>query len=617
MTVEPAAATHSTVSFDLTGLGAPPSHPPTPRPLSSAAKDRLIAPLILPPRPPTLTNLSDLATDGLVSLTNCYAGLFARLPSLWQMYEAPHSSAQALYNYLFAPTEPLDEPLPKKQPVQHSPSPTSPADPSDRDASMGTGEPAPEPASVTPHSTAPSPAPTPFAALLDSFVDIPASFQDPHDRRTPTVLSYSLPDRVQGTAIPPVKLTPLLHFLDKHLTPHLRSQIGTRTQSCFVTLVIGHSTDPRVGPTLHSHLVCAAVAPSSEDYSVLFIPSDLLTDFSCPLEWQPLLLYIAAALSYPDLPFIVTTPDYIAGALCTAQGLRNIFQTTCPHIFLATADALASPHVFLHLPPPVLLSLDAMDTTTDNPSQNAFRFRSPEDVTTLIQLTASDQFSSSAANRTALTDAALQDVHFPLYCTPYYGYSPTNPVEFQVELLQLTNHLLSTLSLLSQHLDDNPHPTPSALLPGRASFSVPLRTLTTRTSLNLVGLIVSEALILRRIQSSLPYKNNPLRHTPLRHQCTCSSDPYPWDLPHVCISIPAYCLPPSYTPPTPPSLFAVSPPGAGELFNTTSTFAPALRKLLLTTSNQNSTSYPWTSQPLYSATRTGPPPISFPGAAPS
>ena len=259
---------------------------------------------------------------------------------------------------------------------------------------------------------APSPEPTPFTTLLDSFVDIPASLRDAHHFRTPTVLSSGLPDPVLGTATPPVKLSPLLNYLHQHLTPHLRSHIGTSIQSCFVTLIIGPSTDPRVGAALHSHLVCAAVAPSNEDYSVLFIPSDLLSDFVCPIEWQPLFLYIAASLAYPDLPFLVTTPDYMAGALCTAQGLRRLLHNSCSHILLATADTLISPHLFLHLPPHVPLSPDAMDTGTASTSLHPFRFRTPDEVSLLVQSTFSDQLSHAVASRASVTEVDLQDAHF-------------------------------------------------------------------------------------------------------------------------------------------------------------------------------------------------------------
>ena len=429
----------------------------TPRPITNTTKDRLLAPLILPPRPPPNTNLADIPVNRPASITNCYAGLFARLPSLFQIYGAPHHSAQALYNFIFAPSQPLEVPQPPDSTL-----PTTTTDLTTSDVSMGPAEAAHEPAA--------EPEPTPLGTLLDSFVDIPASLRDDHNHRTPTVLSSGLPDPVLGTTAPLVKLSSLLNYLNQHLTPHLHFHIGTSTQSCFVTLIIGPSTDVRVGAALHSHLVCAAVAPSNEDYSVLFIPSDLLTDFACPIEWQPLFLYLAASLAYPDLPFLVTTPDYMAGAICTAQGLRSLLNNSCSHILFATADTLVSPHLFLHLPPHVPLSQDAMDTGTASSSLHSFRFRTPEEVSLLVQSTFSDQLSHTAACRASVTEVDLQDAHFPLYCTPYYGYSPTTSVDLQVEILQLSNHLVSSLSLLSIKMEDDSLPTPSNLLSVLAAF---------------------------------------------------------------------------------------------------------------------------------------------------
>ena len=94
-------------------------------------------------------------TVGVRKCTNCYAGLFARLPSLSQIYEAPHHSAQALYNFIFAPEQPLDVP-------QH-PEPTPPTTTPDLaapDASMGPVDSAHEP-------LAPSSEPTPFGVPGD------------------------------------------------------------------------------------------------------------------------------------------------------------------------------------------------------------------------------------------------------------------------------------------------------------------------------------------------------------------------------------------------------------------------------------------------------------------
>ena len=99
--------------------------------------------------------------------------------------------------------------------------------------------------------------------------------------------------------------------------------------------------------------------------------------------------------------------------LCTAQGLRNLLHNSCSHILLATADTLVSPHLFLHLPPHVPLSADAMDTGTAPSSLHSFRFRTPDEVCLLVQSTFSDQLSHAAACRTAVTEVDLQDAHFP------------------------------------------------------------------------------------------------------------------------------------------------------------------------------------------------------------
>ena len=105
-----------------------------------------------------------------------------------------------------------------------------------------------------------------------------------------------------------------------------------------------------------------------------------------------------------------------------------------------------------------------MDTGTAPSSLHPFRFRTPDEVSLLVQSTFSDQLSHAAACRTAVTEVDLQDAHFPLYCTPYYGYSPTTSVDLQVEILQLSNHLVSSLSLLSSKMEDDSLPTPSNLL---------------------------------------------------------------------------------------------------------------------------------------------------------
>ena len=75
--------------------------PVTPHPVGP----QLLGPSLIPSR---IGYSPPLSVNRPASITNCYAGLFARLPSLSQIYGAPHHSAQALYNFIFAPSQPLE-----------------------------------------------------------------------------------------------------------------------------------------------------------------------------------------------------------------------------------------------------------------------------------------------------------------------------------------------------------------------------------------------------------------------------------------------------------------------------------------------------------------------------
>ena len=220
MAVDPNPVPPSTDPVDPTTSGGAPSRPSTPRPITSTTKDRPVAPLILPPRPPPNT----FRWTGLYPSRTVMLAFLPGFPLFLKFMKRPITALKRYINFIFAPAQPLDVP--------------------------------------------------------------------------PLCSRVACRTRFWALLTPPVKLSPLLNYLHQHLTPHLRPHIGTSIQSCFVTLVIGPSTDSRVGAALHSHLVCAAVAPSNEDYSVLFIPSDLLSDFICPIEWQPLFLYLAASLCY-------------------------------------------------------------------------------------------------------------------------------------------------------------------------------------------------------------------------------------------------------------------------------------------------------------------------------
>ena len=80
------------------------------QPVDDDTKRMLIAPLVIPSRSPKPSSLPTTTAAEKPSLLTCYAGLFARLPSLGQIMNSQFAHAQELYNHLFAPSTPVADP---------------------------------------------------------------------------------------------------------------------------------------------------------------------------------------------------------------------------------------------------------------------------------------------------------------------------------------------------------------------------------------------------------------------------------------------------------------------------------------------------------------------------
>ena len=253
------------------------------QPVDDDTKRMLIAPLVIPSRSPKPSSLPTTTSAEQPSLLTCYAGLFARLPSLGQIMNSQFAHAQELYNHLFAPSTPVADPVNPDPAFHHSP----------RDSS--------------------TPISSPFSDLVDSFVDLPSSLADVHNMSRPTAppLALSNPPTQQPTST--FNFAPFLQFLTETINPHLTHLVSQPTHSCFIILVVGFSTHSMAGPALHSHLVSSFTTIPGDDVSVVYIPTDLIQGFTEPTDWHPLLVYTTVALAYPDLPFLVVSPEYIAG----------------------------------------------------------------------------------------------------------------------------------------------------------------------------------------------------------------------------------------------------------------------------------------------------------------
>ena len=426
------------MDVDTNASSTSPAHDFPHQPVDDDTKRMLIAPLVIPSRSPKPSSLPTTTSAEKQSLLTCYAGLFARLPSLGQILNSQFHHAQELYNHLFAPSVPVANPDNPNSAFHQS---TPPRD------------------SSTPISN-------PFSDLVDSFVDLPSSLEDIHNMSRPTAPPLTLANPSTQQPAPTYNFTPLLNFLADTLNPHIAHLASQPTHSCFVILVVGPSTHTMAGPALHSHLVSSVTIPG-DDVSVIYVPTDLIQGFSETTAWHPLLVYTTAALAYPDLPFLVVTPDYSAGATTSPDSLRKLLSPADSMVVFSSSQSIISPDVLLHLPPPVKLNMDESMPDATAPSTTLpkdFRVRTADELQSLIFATTTLHLSSHASRREDLIDPVQRDLHFPLFCTPYYGFVPDDMTDFHIELFQLACHLVRATPPLLDVWDGNTLPSPSSLL---------------------------------------------------------------------------------------------------------------------------------------------------------
>ena len=283
----------------------------------------------------------------------------------------------------------------------------------------------------------------------------------------PTAAPLTLANPSTQQPAPAYNFSPLLKFLADTLNPHLAYLASQPTHSCFVILVVGPSTHTMAGPALHSHLVSSVTAIPGDDVSVIYVPTDLIQGFSETTDWHPLLVYTTTALAYPDLPFLVVTPEYSAGATTSPDSLRKLLCPADSMVVFSSSQSIISPDVLLHLPPYVKLNTDETMPDATAPSTNLskdFRVRTADELQALIFATTTLHLSSHASRRADLIDPVQCDLHFPLFCTPYYGFVPDDMTDLHIELFQLARHLVRSTPPLLDVWDGNTLPSPSSLL---------------------------------------------------------------------------------------------------------------------------------------------------------
>ena len=286
----------------------------------------------------------------------------------------------------------------------------------------------------------------PLASMISACVDVEASFADPMALSRPQIC----PDPPDVALLPlpspsDSSFDQLVHFLHDHVSDHLRrlQQVGTFTE-VFATFIVGPPDHSNAGSSLHSHLVGCATTDPDTHHLALYVPTGADQPYTGPSEWAPVMVHIAASLLWPDLPFLVTSPDYILGAQATLSELRRCLGYPSTFSLFTTSHSLAGSDVLLHFPPPSTFSLIPVTTPPTPfadplPPPHDFRYTSPEDA---LQLIATLTVSQMAAQHTQFgqvaSNAMTADLFYPLFCTPYYGYQPTSHTDFLVMVYQLS-----------------------------------------------------------------------------------------------------------------------------------------------------------------------------------
>ena len=204
-------------------------------------------------------------------------------------------------------------------------------------------------------------------------------------------------------------------------------------------------------------------------------------------EASPPLFTLTICL-YPSLPFLVCTPDYTLGTFSSVDDLTACFPRPAAFHAFSSNASLVRPDVFLRLPPAANFTGQPVEGRPD------FVSHTPAAAMTALLAARSTTYQHCPSSRASVEPGSLTaDLHFALYCTPYYGYVPENETDFLAMTFALADFLVYTcfttngepnaaLSNLSVRPGDlltilsTIHPSFLSVSPGDGLFILPLTT---------------------------------------------------------------------------------------------------------------------------------------------
>ena len=287
----------------------------------------------------------------------------------------------------------------------------------------------------------------------------------------------------------PFKMPALLEFLSARIAPTLADlRAQELSPPPFLTLIVGSPAHKLAGKALHSHLVGCFTNNETRYHFTLFVPVGPDQCLPVPLEWAPLFTAVATICLYPSLPFLVCTPDYTLGTFSSVDDLTACFPRPAALHAFSSNSSLVRPDVFLRLPPTANFTGQPVEGRPD------FVSHTPAAAMAALLAARSTTYQHCPSSRASVETGSLAaDLHFALYCTPYYGYVPENETDFLAMTFALADFLVYTcfttngepnaaLSNLSARPGDlltilsTIHPSFLSVSPGDGLFILPLTT---------------------------------------------------------------------------------------------------------------------------------------------
>ena len=141
----------------------------------------------------------------------------------------------------------------------------------------------------------------------------------------------------------------------------------------------------------------------------------------------------------PFPPILVCTPDYTLGTFSAVDDLLACFpRPAALHTFSSTTS-LVRPDIFLRLPPATNFTGQPVEGRTD------FVSLTPATALEALLTARKTTYEQCPSSRESVEAGSLTaDLHFALYCTPYYGYTPASESDFIAMTYALSDFLVYT-----------------------------------------------------------------------------------------------------------------------------------------------------------------------------